>query len=168
MSFLTAQNADAASGKSSIARDGMVRGLRAGLRTAMLAEYEDAGEDYSRLSTIGVEFEQTGTIKLNATKLSAALKASHTSVTTLFNQAFAAVDAQVKDYAKAGGLIQKTKDRLKDQIIKIDSRLDTMQLQLDLRRMALQKEFTAADLLMTQLKGQSSSLQALNGQYRLF
>ena len=65
-------------------------------------------------------------------------------------------------------VIQKTKDRLKDQIIKIDSRLDTMQLQLDLRRMALQKEFTAADLLMTQLKGQSSSLQALNGQYRLF
>jgi len=168
MSFLTAQNAEAAIGKSNIARDGMVRSLKAGLRTAMQAEYGDAGEDYSRLSTIGVEFEQTGTIKLNAAKLSAALKASHTSVQTLLTQAFAAVDAQVNDYAKAGGLIQKTKDRLKDQIIKIDARLDTMQLQLDLRRMALQKEFTAADLLMTQLKGQSSSLQALNGQYRLF
>lgn len=168
MSFLSDQNSAAADGKSNIARDGMVKSLRAGLRTAMQTEYLAAGADYSRLSTVGVEFEQTGTIKLNASKLSIALKASHTSVQTLFTQAFAAIDAQVTDYAKAGGLIQSAKDRLKDQIVKIDSRLDSMQLQLDLRRMALQKEFTAADLLMTQLKGQSSSLQALNGQYRLF
>jgi flagellar hook-associated protein 2 len=168
MSFLSDQNTAAADGKSNIARDGMVKSLRAGLRTAMQAEYLAAGADYSRLSTAGIEFEQTGTIKLNASKLTTALKASHTSVQTLFTQAFAAIDAQVTDYAKAGGLIQSAKDRLKDQIVKIDSRLDSMQLQLDLRRMALQKEFTAADLLMTQLKGQSSSLQALNGQYRLF
>jgi flagellar hook-associated protein 2 len=168
MSFLTEQNTAAASGKSNIARDGMVRSLKAGLRTAMQTEYLGAGANYSRLSTVGVEFEQTGTIKLNAAKLSIALKASHTSVQTLFTQAFAAVEAQVNDYAKAGGLIQGAKDRLKDQIVKIDSRLESMQLQLDLRRMALQKEFTAADLLMTQLKGQSSALQGLNGQYRLF
>jgi flagellar capping protein FliD len=57
---------------------------------------------------------------------------------------------------------------LKDQIVKIDSRLDTMELQLELRRTTLQREFMAADQLMTQLKGQSSSLQALGGQYRLF
>jgi hypothetical protein len=43
-----------------------------------------------------------------------------------------------------------------------------MQMQLDLRRMTLQQEFIAADMLMTQLKGQGSSLQALGGQYRLF
>ena len=98
-----------------------------------------------------------------------ARRVSHTSVPTLFESGvFAAIKAQVDDYAKAGGLIQGAKDRLKDQIVKIDSRLDSMQLQLDLRRMALQQEFIAADLLMTQLNGQGSSLQALGGQYRLF
>jgi flagellar hook-associated protein 2 len=168
MSFMTDQKTAAANGRSNIANDGMVRSLKAGLRSAMQAAYEDAGEDYARLSTAGIEFEQTGTITLNASKLQTALQGSTTSVQTLFDQAFAALKEQVNDYTRAGGLIQNTKDRLKDQIGKIDTRLESMQLQLDLRRSALQKEFTAADMLMTQLKGQSSSLQALGGQFRLF
>ena len=168
MSFLTAQNAEAAIGKSSIARDGMVRSLKAGLRTAMQAEYAGRRrgllaplDDWRRIRADRNDQAQRRQVECGAEGV------AHVGA-DLLTQAFAAVDAQVNDYARAGGLIQKTKDRLKDQIIKIDSRLDTMQLQLDLRRMALQKEFTAADLLMTQLKGQSSSLQALNGQYRLF
>ncbi|HLG55896.1 MAG TPA: flagellar filament capping protein FliD [Vicinamibacterales bacterium] len=168
MSFITEQNTAAASGQTSIARDGMVRGLKNGLREAMQAEYLDAGVDYSRLSAIGIEFLQTGAIKLDAGKLTAALKGSTTSVTTLFNGVFGSLKTQVQSYAQAGGLIQGAKDRLKDQIVKIDSRLDSMQLQLNLRRSALQQEFIAADLLMTQLKGQGSSLEALAGQYRLF
>jgi len=64
--------------------------------------------------------------------------------------------------------VQDAKDRLKNQIVKIDSKLDTMELQLDLRRQTLQQEFIAADRLMSQLNGQGSSLQALGGQYRLF
>jgi flagellar hook-associated protein 2 len=168
MSFLTEQSTAAASGKTSIARDGMVRGLKNGLREAMQAEYLDAGLDYSRLSVIGIEFLQTGAIKLDSAKLTAALKGSTTSVTALFNGVFGSLKTQVQSYAEAGGLIQGAKNRLKDQIIKIDSRLDSMQLQLNLRRSALQQEFIAADLLMTQLKGQGTSLQALAGQYRLF
>jgi flagellar hook-associated protein 2 len=168
MSFLTQQNADAANGKSNIARDGMVRSLKNSLRTTMQAEYLAAGVDYSRLSSIGIEFEQTGTIKLNSSKLTAALSGSLTSVQTLISGAFTALKAQVTDYAESGGLIQSAKDRLKDQIGKIDSRLESMQLQLDLRRSALQQEFIAADLLMTQLKGQGTSLQGLGSQYRLF
>jgi flagellar hook-associated protein 2 len=168
IAFLNEQGSAAANGKSNIARDGMVRSLKAELRLAMQQEYAAAGADYSRLSTAGIEFEQTGTIKINATRLGAALKASSTSVRTLFDAAFAEIKAQVEDYAKSGGLIQGAKDRLKDQIGKIDNRLESMQLQLDLRRAALQQEFIAADMLMTQLKGQGSSLQALNGQYRLF
>jgi flagellar hook-associated protein 2 len=168
MAFLNEQNTAAADGKSNIARDGMVRSLKAELRTAMQAEYLAAGVDYSRLSTAGIEFEQTGTIKINATRLRDALKASSSSVETLFSAAFAEIKAQVEDYAKSGGLIQDAKDRLKDQIVRIDGRLESMQLQLDLRRAALQQEFIAADMLMTQLNGQGSSLQALGGQYRLF
>jgi flagellar hook-associated protein 2 len=168
MSFLSQQNAEAATGKTSIARDAMVRSLKSGLRSVLQAEYLAAGVDYSRLSSIGIEFEQTGTIKLNPAKLTAALNGSIPSVQTLIEGAFTALKAQVTDYVDAGGLIQTAKDRLKDQIVKIDSRLESMQLQLDLRRAALHQEFIAADLLMTQLKGQGTSLQGLGSQYRLF
>lgn len=168
ISFLGDQHSAAASGQANIARDGMVRGLKAGLRDALQAEYGVSGGNLSRLSTIGLEFDRTGTISLDATTLSSALSTAPDSVRTLFSGAFTALKAQVQSYAKAGGLIQSAKDRLKDQIIKIDSRLDTMQLQLDLRRSALQQEFVAADLAMTQLKSQGSSLDGLGSQYRLF
>jgi flagellar capping protein FliD len=81
---------------------------------------------------------------------------------------FGALKDQVEAYTSAGGFVQDAKDRLKDQILRIDGRLDTMEMQLELRRVALQREFIAADQLMTQLNGQGSSLQALGGQYRLF
>jgi flagellar hook-associated protein 2 len=168
ISFLGDQNTAAANGDTSIARDGMVRSLKAGLRDALQGEYGVTGGNLSRLSTIGLEFDRGGTISLDATKLSTALSTSYDSVRTLFAGAFTALKSRVNDYAKSGGLIQSAKDRLKDQIVKIDSRLETLQLQLDLRRGALQQEFIAADLAMTQLKAQGSSLQGLGSQYRLF
>jgi flagellar hook-associated protein 2 len=140
----------------------------------MRSEYLEGGSTYNRLSTVGMEFNSDGTIKLDATKLKAAILDNPTSVRKLFVGAtgdagvFGALKQQVEDYTRRGGLVQGAKDRLKDQIVKIDSRLDTMEMQLELRREALQKEFIAADQIMTQLNSQGSSLQALGGQYRLF
>jgi len=168
MSFLDEQNSASVEGKTTIAHDGMVRSLKAGLRDALQGEYLAAGVDFSRISAVGLEFDRTGRIKLDATKLTTALKTSFSSVRTLMDGAFGVVKTRVDDYAESGGLIQSAKDRLKDQIVKINSRLDTMQLQLDLRRDALQQEFIAADLAMTQLKAQGTSLQGLGNQYRLF
>jgi flagellar hook-associated protein 2 len=174
MSFVTEQNTAAMTGKTSIGRDSLVRTLKMGLSDSMRAEYEDAGAVYTRLSTVGVEFESAGTIKLNAERLKDAVLDDPDAVRKLFVGAdgtggvFGALKEQVEEYTKAGGLVQDAKDRLKDQIVKIDSRLDTMEMQLELRRVALQQEFIAADRLMTQLNSQGSSLQALGGQYRLF
>jgi hypothetical protein len=50
----------------------------------------------------------------------------------------------------------------------LNARIDDLTNRLALRRTALQKEYIAADLAMTQLKNDVSSLSSLNGQYRLF
>jgi flagellar hook-associated protein 2 len=174
MSFVTEQGTAALAGKSNISRDSLVRTLKMGLTDAMRSEYLGSNTDYTRLSTIGVEFELTGTIKVDAAKLKAAVLDNASAVRTLFvgttgsEGVFGALKAQVEGYTSAGGFVQDAKDRLKDQILRIDGRLDTMEMQLELRRVALQREFIAADQLMTQLNGQGSSLQALGGQYRLF
>jgi flagellar hook-associated protein 2 len=174
MSFITEQSTAALSGKTSIARDSLVRQLKLGLTDDMRAEYLGSGTEYTRLSTVGIEFQSSGAIKLDASKLKAAVLTDAAAVRTLFvgttgtGGVFGALKAQVLSYTEAGGLVQDAKDRLKDQITKIDGKLDTMELQLELRRQALQREFIAADQLMTQLKGQGNSLQALGGQYRLF
>jgi flagellar hook-associated protein 2 len=174
MSFVSEQNTAAAAGEPSIGRDSLVRTLRMGLTDAMRGEYLDAGDVYTRLSTVGLEFESTGTLKVNAAALKTAVLDDPDAVRRLFVGAdgdsgvFGALKERIEGYTTAGGFVQAAKNRLKDQIVKIDSRLDTMELQLELRRTTLQREFMAADQLMTQLKGQSSSLQALGGQYRLF
>jgi flagellar hook-associated protein 2 len=174
MSFLTEQNTAALSGKANISRDSLVRSLKMGLTSSMRAEYVDAAPTYTRLGTVGIEFNSDGTIKLDPAKLKAAVLDDPAAISKLFVGAtgtggvFGALKAQVEDYTKAGGLVQDAKDRLKDQIVKIDSKLDTMEMQLELRRQTLQREFIAADKLMSQLNGQGSSLQALGGQYRLF
>ena len=174
MSFVTEQGTAALAGKTSISRDSLVRTLKMGLTDAMRSEYLGSGTDYTRLSTIGVEFEMTGTIKVDAAKLKSAVLDNANAVRSLFvgttgsDGVFGALKAQVESYTSAGGFVQDAKDRLKDQILRIDGRLDTMEMQLELRRVALQREFIAADQLMTQLNGQGSSLQALGGQYRLF
>ena len=174
MSFLTEQNTAALSGKANISRDSLVRSLKMGLTSSMRTEYTDGAPTYTRLGTVGIEFNSDGTIKLDPTKLKAAVLDDPTAIRKLFVGAtgtggvFGALKAQVEDYTKAGGLVQDAKDRLKDQIVKIDAKLDTMEMQLELRRQTLQREFIAADQLMSQLNGQGSSLQALGGQYRLF
>ena len=174
MSFLTEQNTAALSGKANISRDSLVRSLKMGLTSSMRTEYVDGAPTYTRLGTVGIEFNADGTIKLDPTKLKAAVLDDPTAIRKLFVGAtgtggvFGALKAQVEDYTRAGGLVQDAKDRLKDQIVKIDAKLDTMEMQLELRRQTLQREFIAADQLMSQLNGQGSSLQALGGQYRLF
>jgi flagellar hook-associated protein 2 len=174
MSFMTEQNTAALAGKANISRDSLVRSLKMGLTSSMRAEYIDGAPTYTRLGTVGIEFNSDGTIKLDPAKLKAAVLDDPNAIRRMFvgttgtGGVFGALNAQIDDYTKAGGLVQDAKDRLKNQIVKIDGKLDSMELQLELRRQTLQQEFIAADRLMSQLNGQGSSLQALGGQYRLF
>jgi Arc/MetJ family transcription regulator len=57
---------------------------------------------------------------------------------------------------------------LSQQVTALNGRIDDLTNRLALRRTALQKEYMAADLAMTQLKNDVSSLSSLSGQYRLF
>lgn len=174
MAFIEEQRTADAAGRSAIGRDPLVRNLAHGLRSHLQAEYPDAGEAYSRISTVGLKFSRTGTMEVDAQALKTALLDDPNAVRRLFagvdgsGGVFRALKAQVESYTGAGGLVQGAKDRLKDQILKIDSRLDVLEMQLQLRRATLQQEFIAADRMMTQLNGQGASLQALGGQYRLF
>lgn len=171
--FFKEQNTAAVGGKTSIARDPILRGLKDSLRTAISAEYNTGG-DFTALSMVGVEFDPTGKLKINKTVLKTALGANPGEVQRLFagtngvGGAFNALKTLASDYTESGGFVASVRQRLGDQVNNLNKRLDTLESNLLVRRHALQKEFTAADMAMTQLKAQSSSLSAIGGQYRLF
>ena len=170
--FAKDQGTLAIAGRASIGRDPLLRGLRDALRSATMAEY--TGGAMTRLAEIGVEFDRTGKMLLNAEVFDHAVESSTFDVQTLVSGAagdggaFGAFASLIEDYTDAGGLVSTMRQRLDDQVGAIDRRLDTMESQLALRKAALQREYIAADLAMTRLKSQSASLSSLGGGYKLF
>jgi flagellar hook-associated protein 2 len=172
LTFLGDQNTAAVNGKASIGRDALVRGLRNDLRSAIQARY--AGGEYEQLGAVGIGFDVSGKMKLDDKVFDQAVAGNAADLQTLFagadgtSGAFGALKALIKGYTEAGGFLGDARDRIKDQTSRISARLDTMEVQLEVRRAALQRDYIAADMLMTQLSSQGSSLGQLGGQYRLF
>jgi flagellar hook-associated protein 2 len=170
--FAKDQNTAAIAGKASIGRDPLLRGLRDALRNAIGEEY--TGGSQTRLAAIGIGFDMTGKMVLDAERFEDALNASPSDVQLLLSGAdgtggaFGALGKVVDEYAQSGGLIGSTRTRIDQQIRELNRRMDSVGAQLEVRRMALQREYIAADLAMTRLKSQSASLSSVGSGYRLF
>jgi flagellar hook-associated protein 2 len=159
--FATDQATSAASGStSSIARDPLFRALKNELRSTLLNAY--GTDSIQTLSQLGVEFTRTGALSLNTAQFATATASGVKSVKGLLGDsgAFDAVHSLLTQYTQASGMIPQAQTRLKDQVASLDSEIAAMQIRLDAQRASLQKEYTAADLAMTQLKSQSGSLAA--------
>ena len=168
------QRTAATEGKTSVAREAVVRGLHSDLRAAILGQH-GAGT-LTRLAGVGIGFDRSGLMKVDSKAFEDAVTADPGAVQELFagasdgstDGAFDDLAELVSSYADAGGLVAKAKDRIDDQVQNISGRMDVLDAQLTLRRNALQAEFIAADQAMSRLNSQVNSLSALNGQYRLF
>ena len=167
VSFIKDQNAAVKDGKAGIARDPLVRSLRESLRGVVMGAQE-GDVTLKRLAEVGIGFDTSGKITIDDARLQTALTSSSENVAQLFAARFDAIDTLVSEYTEAGGLVADVRKRLDSQVDRLSARVDTLEVQLALRRAALQREFIAADRAMAQLNSQGSSLSQLAGQYRLF
>ncbi len=172
--FADDQNTSAANGDAaSVGRDPLLRGLRNMLRSVFSADYPSGGS-LTSLAVVGIEFQRTGKLSFNSTAFDKAVASDFTNVRRLFagdgtqTGAFAAITAAVQNYTKADGLLSNNNDRITNQVSSLNTRIGDLTARLAVRRAALQQEYIAADLAMTQLKNDSSSLGTLGSQYRLF
>lgn len=170
--FAKDQNTAAVAGRASIGRDPLLKGLREALRSATMAPY--SGGTLTRLPEIGIGFDMTGKMVLDSEVFEDAMTTSPTNVQTLVSGAagdggaFGAFAGLVKGYTQSGGLVASIRERIDEQVSTIGKRLDSMESALAVRKASLQREYTAADLAMTQLKAQSASLSSVGGGYKLF
>jgi flagellar hook-associated protein 2 len=158
--FMGDQRAAATNGDgTSIGREPLLRQLSTGLRTELI-EAHGAGV-MTRLSEIGLEFTQSGTLSLDQSKLGDALAAGAGQVRGLIagdGGAFPALEGLLDEYSQANGFISTVTTHLTSQIDAMGDQIDRMQARLALQREALQQEFIQADMAMSQLKSQTSSL----------
>jgi flagellar hook-associated protein 2 len=171
--FINDQSVAAVAGKASIGRDPVLRGFKNAMREVLQDAYPDA-TSYTRLAAVGLGFDSAGMLKLDAKRFDAAVEDDPADVQALFagadgdGGAFGAISSVIETYTQSGGLIAGVRDRLTEQVKGLTKRLDEMERRLEIRRASLQREYTAADRAMTQLRSQGDSLGSLAGQYRLF
>ena len=171
--FAKDQATAALAGKASIGRDPVLQGFRSGIGNAIREDYPDGGT-LPALGMVGIGFSMDGTLTLDSEVFEAALTGAPGDVQALFSGsdgtggAFGALDSLIEGYTQAGGLVAGAQERITQQVTAITTRLDRLEQMLEVRRRTLQREYIAADLAMTRLNQQSSSLSALGGQFRLF
>jgi flagellar hook-associated protein 2 len=172
--WVNSQRTAATEGKTSVAREAVVRGLHADLRSAILGEHGDG--TLKRLAAVGIGFDRSGLMEIDTEVFDDSVNADPAAVQELFagtsdgasDGAFDDLADLVSSYADAGGLVKKAQTRIDDQVKLISNRMDVLDAQLTIRRNSLQAEFIAADQAMQRLNSQVNSLSSLNNQYRLF
>ncbi len=172
--YLDQQFALAADGSATaIGRDGLLRGLRTALRQTVTQSYS-VGGTYSYLAEVGIGSNAAGELTFDKTMFDDALETSLADVESLFlgaggtNGAFVTLEALVQTYTETNGLLPGVRERLDDQVLAIDDRVQILEERLASRRASLEREFIAADLAIAQLNNQLASLSSLGQEYRLF
>ena len=167
--FLNDQQAAANRGESNnIGRDALARSLRRELTTAVTAENTAGGGLFTSLAELGFSISRTGELSMDSAKLTEALQNNKADVKKLFygsngsDGVFGKFESVIKTFTDAGGLLPNAQQRLTDQATKIAQRIADMEARLETRRLALQKQYTAADLTISQLNQQSTSLSQLS------
>jgi flagellar hook-associated protein 2 len=157
---------------ASIGRDPLVRSVRGEL--ARVLNTERPSGTFTAISQVGLGFSRTGRWEFAEWEFDEAIRTDAASVERLFKGsgatlgAFNALQEVLEKYTSAEGLLPTAQDRLDDQLEKIAKRIDEYEARLEIRRAALQKEFTAADLAISQLNASRSQLSSLSSSLSAF
>ena len=173
LKFYDDQRSAAASGDdSNLSRDPLMRSLKSTLRNALTAAYGTG--DIKSLSTVGIGFDTSGRLSFESTRFDDRAAAAPETIRALFGGttgtpgAFDAIQSLVESYTKTGGLLGNVRDRVDVQLSALSRRIDDAQDRLDRRRLSLQQEYIAADMLMTRLNSDASALSSLGSSYSAF
>lgn len=130
-----------------------------------------ASGKYKTLTSVGLESNSDGTLKLDTTKLKSALAADSASVSRLFvvDAASGATGAMgsmksVIDKLTSGSTspLQARMDALSKTLTRIDTDSDAIQRRLDAYQTQLRAKFSALESIMTAQKGQLSALEKIS------
>jgi flagellar hook-associated protein 2 len=120
---------------------------------------------------MGFTFARNGQLEFDSAAFEAALATNDAEVRGVFygtdgtDGAFGKLSAVIDTYTSSGGLLPNAQERLATQVTKLAARIADMEERLAMRRLAMQREFTAADMAISQLNQSGSSLSALSSSY---
>jgi flagellar hook-associated protein 2 len=158
------------SGRPPLASDPLLRSANRQLRAFFLTSHASSGS-LDELQDFGITLDQQGRLQIDDAQLDSVLSTKRADVAAFFNgdAGFAKkITDAIDGYTKAGGAIDSVEDRIKRNIEKYTSKIQTLEFRLSTREQQLTAEFAAADRAISQLNSQNSSLAGLSSQFRLF
>lgn len=136
--------------------DNVLRGATQQLRSLLGGTVTGTGSAYSHLTELGITSNTDGSLKLDASKLSSALRQDATSVQKLFSAdtGFAtAIQTITANYLGSGGSIDTESQNLQARIKDVTKRQDALDRRMSAVEAHYRAEFTALDAMISKLRG---------------
>jgi flagellar hook-associated protein 2 len=144
-----------------------LRSVQNSVRSILRDTKTAAAGEHTRLSSIGVEFQRDGTLKLNETRFGEALASDADKVSRLFSttstvaaeRGFAVrLSAQIDATIGIGGALNSREEGMRASIRTLDQQQERMEARLEVVRKRLTVQYSRLDALITQRDSQSSAL----------
>ncbi len=152
-----------------LATDSVLRQSLSDIKSVLLSSNTNGGR-YHYLAEVGVEFTSTGDLKVDETKLNAAIDGYPSDLEKLL-QGAAGLDGALDDLKETlsgldgtAGLIKTTRSSIDTSLKNYRDRISSQELRLEVRRQELMKVYTAADQAISSLNAIKGSLGNLGTQ----
>ena len=153
-------NYNATTGESgALNGDSVVRGIQSKMRQVFSTAIDSGA--FSSLSDMGVTLNDSGSYEINDAKLDAALASDLGDVKSFFSatEGFAGIfTAALSGYVDNDGIIDSRSDGLQTRLDTIDDKREALVRRMDAYRARLNLQFTAMDILVSQLQSTGSYL----------
>jgi len=143
--------------------DSTLRSVQAQIRRAVGDQVSSATSSYNSLAMIGIAIDKSGTMSLDSTKFSTALKDNLSAVSDVFsssNGVAARLGTRLNQYLQSGGTFDLQTKSLSNQISSYSDERAKVQLRLDNLQAGLKKQFIAMDVAVGQFRSTGSYLAA--------
>ena len=137
--------------------DWAVLGLQRQVRT-ILGSTHTSGGTYTMLSQLGVSFQTDGSLKLDSTKLAAALSANFGDAAAFTSALGTAIESAADALIGTTGPLANKTDGINRSIKDIGSRRTSIQSRLSAVQQRYEKQFRALDTLLSSMNSTSSYL----------
>ncbi|MBS1197801.1 MAG: flagellar hook-associated protein [Proteobacteria bacterium] len=138
--------------------DSTLRSTQNQLNTLLFSSSSAGGNGLQRLSDLGVNLQLDGTLKLDSTKLNAAINSNFEGVANLVADVGSRFKATLDSMVGPTGSVNSKIDGIKSTIKSLDQRQEALQLKLAKVEERYRRQFTALDTQISNMQALSSRL----------
>lgn len=154
---VTAYDSTAKSG-SALTGDSTVRSIQNQLSNLLINTPSGLSSTDLRLADLGIKLNNDGTLKLDASKLTAAIDKDFSSVTKTLNAYGAQFETKAHSLVAFDGLITAKTDGLRGSVKNLDRSLESLEYRMTLIEKRYRAQFSALDVMVAQSQQTSSYL----------